>query len=248
MSHAGLSRWYQELYDYLLSTGNLDIFNQPLRIFNCDETGFPIAPKPPKIICESGAPNVYARGSSSKQTITTLLCASAGGTYVRPMIVYPGTNFKKEFMNKFFQHIPDGEFGHSTSSWMDQNLFLQWLRSVFEPTITAMRLTRPVLLIIDGARVHLSMWISEFCDEHNIILYVLHPNSTHLTQPLNLSLMGSVKVHYKESVRRWIADNPFTTYDKFAFPKAFADMWKRAATVENAAKGFRVAGIYPFNL
>ena len=25
-------------------------------------------------------------------------------------------------------------------------------------------------------------------------------------------------------------------------------MWKRAATIETAAKGFKVAGIYPFNL
>ena len=247
VSHAGLSHWYQELYDYLLSTGNLEIFQQPLRIFNCDEMGFPIAPKPPKIICEVGAPNVYARGSSSKQTITTLLCASAAGTYVRPMIVYPGTNFKREFMTKFFKKIPGGEFGHSPSGWMDQTLFLQWLRNVFDPTLTVMKITRPVLLIIDGAHVHLSLWISEFCDEKNIILYVLHPNSMHLTQPLDLLLMGLVKVHYKEAVRRWIADHLFELYDKFAFPEAFANMWRHVATVTNAVKGFKVTGIYPFN-
>ena len=82
VSHADLSRWYQELYDYLLSTCNLDIFQQPLHIFNCHEMGFPIASKPPKIICEVGAPNVYTRGSSSKQMITPLLGASAAGTYV----------------------------------------------------------------------------------------------------------------------------------------------------------------------
>ena len=131
---------------------NLEILQQPIRIFNCDETGFPIAPKPPKVICEAGAPNVYARGSPSKQTITTLLCASAAGMYVRPMIIYPGTNFRKEFMTKFFEHIPDGEFGHSPSGWMDQSLFLQWLRNVFDPTLTVMGIKRPILLIIDGAR------------------------------------------------------------------------------------------------
>ena len=108
--------------------GNLEILQQPIQIFNCDETGFPIAPKPPKVICEAGTPNVYPRGSLSKQMITTLLCASAAGTYVRPMIIYLGTNFRKDFMTKFFEHIPDGEFGHSPSDWMDQLLFLQWLR------------------------------------------------------------------------------------------------------------------------
>ena len=114
--------------------------------------------------------------------------------------------------------------------------------------ITVMKITRPVLLIIDGAHVHLSLWISEFCDEMNIILYVLHPNSTHLTQPLDLSFMGSVKVHYKEVVCRWITDHPFELC-KFAFPEAFVNMWRHvvAVTVENTAKGFKVAGIYPFN-
>ena len=227
--------------------GNLEILQQLIRIFNCDETGFPIAPKPPKVICEAGAPNVYAHGSSSKQMITTLLCASAAGTYVRPMIIYPATNFRKEFMTKFFEHIPDGDFGHSPSGWMDQLLFLQWLCNVFDPTITTMGIKKPVLLIIDGALVHLSLWISEFCDDKNIILYVLYPNSIHLTQLLDLSLMGSVKVHYKEAVSKWIAENLFKIYDKFAFPATFTMMWKQAAIIKNAAKGFKVVGIYPLN-
>ena len=59
--------------------------------------------------------------------------------------------------------------------------------------------------------------------------------------------MGSVKVHYKEAVCRWIADHPFELYDKFAFPEAFVNMWRCAATVANAVKGFKVTGIYPFN-
>ena len=206
--------------------GNLEILQQPIRIFNCNKTGFSIAPKPPKVICKAGALNVYAHGSSSKQTITTLLCASTAGMYVRLMIVYLGTSFRKEFMTKFFEHIPDGEFGHSLSGWIDQSLFVQWLHNVFDPTLTAMGIKRPILLIIDGTRVHLSLWISEFCDDKNIILYVLYPNSTHLTQPLDLSLMGSVKVHYKEVVRKWIAENLFKVYDKFAFPATFTMMWK----------------------
>ena len=247
VTREGLKEWYDELYQYLHETANLDILEQPLRIYNCDETGFPISPKPPKVICESGAPNIYARGSSSKQTITTLLCASAAGTYIPPMIVYPGTNFKRDFMTDFFKTLPDVEFGHSPSGWMDQELFLQWLRNGFDKFITRSGVKRPVLLIIDGAKVHLSLWISEFCDANKIILFVLYPNSTHLTQPLDLTLMGSVKVHYKEAVRKWILEHPFEPYNKFAFPVVFRDMWQRAATVVNAAKGFKVAGFYPWN-
>ena len=124
---------------------------------------------------------------------------------------------------------------------------MQWLRNLFEPTISRLGLRRPVLLVIDGAKVHLSIYASEFCDKHNIILYTLYPNSTHLLQPLDLSLMGSVKVHYKNAVREWIQAHPFEAYDKFSFPKTFKVTWNKAATVKNAAKGFKVAGLYPFN-
>ena len=163
------------------------------------------------------------------------------------MIVYPGVNFKHKFINKFFEVLRDVEFGRSHNGWMDQELFLQWLQNVFEPTISRLGLRRPVLLVIDRAKVHLSIYASEFCDELNIILCTLYPNSTHLLQPLDLSLMGSVKVHYKNAVREWIQAHPFEAYDKFSFPKAFRVMWNKAVTVENAAKGFKVAGLYPFN-
>ena len=172
ITRKGIEDWFQEFEDYLIETRNRDILDQLQRIFNCDETGFPIAPKPVKIIAEKGMPNVYACGSSSKQTITVLLCTCAAGYYVKPMVVYPGVNFKHEFINKFFEVLGGVEFGRSHNDWMDQELFLQWLRNVFEPTISRLSLRQPILLVIDGGKVHLSIYASEFCDEHNIILYI----------------------------------------------------------------------------
>ena len=113
--------------------------------------------------------------------------------------------------------------------------------------ISRLGLRRPVLLVIDGAKVHLLIYASEFCDKHNIILYTLYPNSTHLLQPLDLSLMGLAKVQYKNTVQEWIQAHPFEAYDKFSFRETFKVTWNKAATVENAAKGFKVVGLYPFN-
>ena len=36
-------------------------------------------------------------------------------------------------------------------------------------------------------------------------------------------------------------------HDKFSFPKTFKVTWNKAVTVENAAKGFKVVGLYLFN-
>ena len=163
--HKGIEDWFQEFKDYLIETGNWDILDQLQHIFNCDETGFPIAPKPVKIIAEKGTPNVYACGSSSKQTITVWLCACTAEYYVKQMVVYPGVNFKHKFINKFFEVLRDVKFSWSHNGWMDQELFLQRLRNVFEPMISRLGLRQPVLLVIDGAKVHLLIYASEFCDE-----------------------------------------------------------------------------------
>ena len=75
-------------------------------------------------------------------------------------------------MTKSFQKIPDAEFGHSPSGWMDQSLFLQWPHNVFDPMITVIDIIQQLLLIVDGAHVHLSTWISEFCHEKKLLCYI----------------------------------------------------------------------------
>ena len=63
-------------------------------------------------------------------------------------------------------------------------------------------------------------------------------NMTHLIQPLDLSLMGSIKMNYRECVRKWLQNNPGGVYDKNAFTEVFAKVHKKVVIVENAVSGF----------
>ena len=47
-----LNNYYDLLEDTLKGNG---IFNNPSRIFNCDETGIPLSPPSPKVLHENGA-------------------------------------------------------------------------------------------------------------------------------------------------------------------------------------------------
>ena len=62
------------------------------RIFNLDESGFPLqgTAGKMKIITGRGTKCVYKLTSDTKQQITVLACASAGGTYTNPLVIYPG--------------------------------------------------------------------------------------------------------------------------------------------------------------
>lgn len=199
-SQNALDNWFQELYEYLHKIRHADILNQPARIFNANETGFPMAPRPCKVLAVKGNPHIYQQGSSNEAQITTLLMASAAAFYVKPLVVYPSTNFHKTFMETFYWELPNAIFGHSTSGWMDQELFQNWLENSFIPEVKWAGIPCPILLLINGAKCHISLFISEICNQENIIIYTLLLNTTHLIQALNLTLMGSVKTVYKEEV------------------------------------------------
>ena len=153
-----------------------------------------------KVITSKGYPHIYQQGASTKAQITVLLTASATVHYMPPLVVFPGQNFCMTFVEKFYDIFPDAVFGHSQSGWMDQDLFLNWLEQSFIPEIEKCCIPKPVLLLINGAKVHISLFILELCDKHNVIFYTYLPNSTHLLQALDLKLMGSVKTMYQQEV------------------------------------------------
>ena len=132
-----------------------------------------------------------------------------------PLVVFPGQNFGTTFVEEFYNIFPDAIFGHSPSGWMDQDLFYNWLEHSFIPEIEKLHIPKPVLLLIDGAKFHISLFISKLCDEHNLILHTYLPNLMHLLQALNLELMGSVKTTYWQEVWKWMS------YDKLSFMQVF---------------------------
>ena len=127
---------------------------------------------------------------------------------------------------------------------MDANLFGKWLKESLIPKVEKAHIPKPVLLVIDGVKCHISLPISELCDENNIILYMLLLNATHLIQPLDLSLIASIKMNYRESVRKWLQNNPGGMYNKNAFIEVFVKVHKKAVMVENAVNGFWHCRIY----
>ena len=50
VSYDNLMCWFLELKDYMGEVKQADTLEDPSRIYNCDETGFPLAPKNKKVI------------------------------------------------------------------------------------------------------------------------------------------------------------------------------------------------------
>ena len=54
----------------------LDFKDHPQRIYNMDETGMPLDPRPPKVVVPKGRKKVHYRCSGQKSQITVIGCGN----------------------------------------------------------------------------------------------------------------------------------------------------------------------------
>lgn len=79
---------YYGLLEKTLEENNL--MNSPGQIYNMDETGMPLDPRPPNIVVKCGQKKVRYRVSGKKEQITALGCANAVGQSIPPMVIFEG--------------------------------------------------------------------------------------------------------------------------------------------------------------
>ena len=114
-----------EYYNLLKATlRENEIFDRPSHIFNCDETGMPLNPKPLKVVSERGAKNPSNICGSSKSQVTILACCSATGHTFPPHVVLAPKTLNHDIT---YNEVPGSVYGLSPrKGWMDLELFTDW--------------------------------------------------------------------------------------------------------------------------
>ncbi|XP_053392934.1 uncharacterized protein LOC128555225 [Mercenaria mercenaria] len=241
---AMIQGWFDGLVEHLQSEVQdyQSLLKDPRRLFNCDESGFPLCLKTGKVLAERGARHVYHVSSSNKQQITVMVCFSAFGNYVPPLIVYPGERFRDTGIEAF----PTAIYGHTHNGWMDSELFVAFLEH-FSSYVDHENIPKPVLLFVDGHSTHMSRDAATYCANNGIILYCLLPNATHILQPCDVGFFSPMKSAWKKNLKHWQLENIGETLTKRQFPAVFKSAWETVSTLENAAHGFRRSGLYPLD-
>ena len=73
-----------------------DLLGKPGQIFNLDESGFPLNPKPPKGVFDKGTKNSSAYCTGDKAQIKVLACVNAIGNSIPPMVIFDRQTFPIE--------------------------------------------------------------------------------------------------------------------------------------------------------
>ena len=169
-----------------------NLMNCPSRIFNMDESGIPLDHKPSKVITLKGTKKVHCRTSGNKSQITVIVCTSAAGTVIPPMVIFEGKRLNPEWT---LGEVPDTLYGLSEKGWTDMGLFGYWMDKLFLPNIPH---ARPVLLFLDGHSSHYEPDTIHLAANQGVIVLCLPPHTTHVSQPLDVSFFRPLKVYWSD--------------------------------------------------
>ncbi|XP_033731184.1 LOW QUALITY PROTEIN: uncharacterized protein LOC117320803 [Pecten maximus] len=239
-----ITNWYKKLYEFLSQEvpDYEDLVKDPRRIFNADESGFPLCVKSDKVLAPVGSKHIYQVVVSDKTQITVMACMNAVGNYMPPMILYPGERFRDVGIAKF----PEAIFAHTPNGWMDTDCFVEFLKHL-KQFVSKSNIASPILLIVDGHSTHISLAASKFCRENGIVLYCLLPNATHILQACDVGLFSPMKAAWTKHVKQWQMQHIGEVLTKRMFPEVFRGTWYQVATFANAWKGFQKSGLFPLS-
>lgn len=211
----------------------LNLLAKPMQLFNVDETGISIVHKPGKVVTELGRRNVWGITSAEKgKTHTVVTCVSASGLSILPMLIYP----RKRMTEKLKEGaLPGTLFDCSDIGWTNQELYLRW----FKFFIANIPPARPVLLIQDGHGSHLSLDVIQLATKNDIHLLCLPAHTTHLLQPLDVSVFKSLKSNFSKSCKQYLSANPGQVITTDLIALLLAQAWPQSVTPLNAMSGFR---------
>jgi hypothetical protein len=170
-------------------------------------------------------------------------CICADGTVIPPLVI-----FKVEKLST--QWIPASihgswRFNCNSKGWTSNEHGLDWLIQCFDPETRDKAAGEYRLLICDGHDSHITAEFIAHCIDNKILLMILPPHSSHLTQPLDVGVFGALKKHIASELYPFMRTG-VARIQKVEWLTAFVAAHERALSTKNIFSGFRGTGIHPF--
>lgn len=140
-------------------------------------------------------------------------------------------------------NFPGTVYAATKKGWMESEVFTNYFLTSLIPALGP---ERPALIIYDGHSTHISLKIVAAAIENNITILKLPPHSSHLLQPLDLSVFRPFKLKWDEKLISWQRQHVGQKLPKKMFSAFLCETWTNLST-EVIKSGFRKGGIWPLN-
>ncbi|CAH2094324.1 unnamed protein product [Euphydryas editha] len=217
----------------------------PRNILNYDETNLSDNPGSTKCIFKRKVKYPERILNHSKGNISIMFAACADGSVLPTYTVYKSENLWSSWC---IGGPPEARFNRTKSGWFDALVFEDWFKTVIIPWAT--KLDGPKVVIGDNLSSHLNVNILRLCEQHDIRFAFLPPNSTHVTQPLDVAYFGPLKKIWRRILTYYKIKNPSETQiNKIHFPILLKELLVKTEMFDKdkIKSGFKATGIVPFN-
>ncbi|XP_053964216.1 jerky protein homolog-like [Anastrepha ludens] len=165
------------------------------QVFNADETGLNYKALPKKTL--DFCVNSYAPGwKVQKQRITLMVSANSSG-YRLPLVVVHTAKRPRCDTKSNMNALPVAYYAQK-NAWMDQTIFRDWFMNSFVPNVRnylmSEGLSQKAVLVLDNVPSHPVEGFKT--DDGNIFCYFLPPSSTAVLQPMDQSVIETLKHRY----------------------------------------------------
>lgn len=144
---------------------------------------------------------------------------------------------------------PNSRYNRSKLGWFDSQCFEDWFLRVLIPFLK----NKPGKKVIfgDNLLTHLILEGITMCSKHNFEFVFFPPNSTHLTQPLDVAFFRPLKVSWRKILTTW-KNGPGkkeASISKHRFSALLNLLMNslKENPVANIQSGFKKCGIIPIN-
>lgn len=222
----------------------LGLEDKPDHIWNLDETSFSVDPKKTKVVGAIGTAATRTISTPGRENTTVLMSCSAEGSKGTPLIIYKGLHIYDEWTApEEDPKNPEVVYAATKKGWMESEVFKNYFSKVLVPNF---KNKRPILLIYDGHTTHISIRLIEEALKEQVTILKLPPHSSHLLQPLDISVFKPIKDKWDAKLVKWQRENPGKKVLKQKFSKLIREIWIETdpSIIRN---GFKKAGIHPFD-
>lgn len=172
-----------------------------------------------------------------------MFCGNAAGELMPPYVVYKSKNL----WDTWTENGPSGtRYSNTSSGWFESQTFADWFTHMLLPRLK--KIEGKKVVIGDNLSSHINVDVLDMCKSNDIWFVCLPPNSTHVTQPLDVALFGPMKKAWRQILSNYKESHMRTNVlEKQHFPqllKALMEKIKENAT-SNLIAGFKKCGIVP---
>lgn len=220
----------------------------PEHRYNMDETGILEGRGSNGLVLGSAETNsVIIKQPGSRYWTTIAVCISAAGRALSPLVIFKGLKVQNQWFPDEVDFLAGWAFEASEKGWTSDAIALKWLQEIFIPQ-TKPKTPQRRLLIVDGHGSHTTDEFLYECHQNDIYLLFLPPHTSHVLQPLDISVFSPIKTYYRQALAKYHNLEDSTPYGKITFLRCYHEARKLGMTERNIRAGWRGSGLWPVNI